>query len=109
MKIKIEDIKQIVEEVVQDAISEQEQEEVPASPQAAQPNKEKQKADVGVILKYIEKINNVPEYIQLLTAILKHIPGGDAGVHKRAVLAVFKELGITSSAVQKVQKAAGAQ
>jgi hypothetical protein len=98
MKIKLKDIKQIVEEVVQDAISEQ---EPPAEPEAAQPAVN-QKADVGVVLKYIEKINNIQEYVQLLEAVLAHTPAGDEGLKKRALLAVFKKLGIASSAVKKV-------
>ena len=78
MKIKIEDIKQIVEEVVQDAISEQ---EPPAEPEAAQPAVD-QKADVGVVLKYIEKINNIQEYVQLLEEVLAHTPAGDESLKK---------------------------
>ena len=101
MKIKTEDIKKIVEEVVQDALSEQEEQEAPAEPEAAQPAVD-QKADVGVVLKYIEKINNIQEYVQLLEAVLAHTPAGDEGLKKRALLAVFKKLGIASSAVKKV-------
>ncbi len=101
MKIKTEDIKKIVEEVVQDALSEQEEQEAPAEPEAAQPAVD-QKADVGVVLKYIEKINNIQEYAQLLQAVLAHTPAGDENLKKRALFAVFKKLGISSTAVKKV-------
>ena len=98
MKIKIEDIKQIVEEVVQDAIFEQ---EPPAEPEAAQPAV-KQKSDVDVVTKHIQKINNATEYEQLLAAVLSHVPGGNKAQHKLALKKVFDQLGITSSAVKKV-------
>ena len=98
MKIKIEDIKQIVKEVVQDAISEQ---ETPAEPEAAQPAVD-QKADVDVVTKHIQKINNMDEYVQLLQKVLAHTPAGDEGLKKRALLAVFKNFGVGSSAVKKV-------
>ncbi len=101
MKIKTEDINKIVEEVVRDALSEQEQEEAPAAPETAQPEVD-QKADVGVVLKYIEKINNIQEYAQLLQAVLAHTPAGDENLKKRALLAVFKKYQIPSTAVQKI-------
>jgi hypothetical protein len=109
MKIKTEDIKKIVEEVVRDALSEQEEQMVDpdqvvpstAAPETAQPAV-KQKADVDVVLKYIQKINNVVEYAQLLNAVLKHVPGGDKPKHKKAVKQVFAAFGVSSSAVKKV-------
>jgi len=78
-----------------------EEQEAPAEPEAAQPAVD-QKADVGVVLKYIEKINNIQEYVQLLEAVLAHTPAGDENLKKRALLAVFKKLGIATSAVKKV-------
>ena len=84
-----------------DARPMEEQEEAPAAPETAQPEVD-QKADVGVVLKYIEKINNIQEYAQLLQAVLAHTPAGDENLKKRALLAVFKKLGISSTAVKKV-------
>ena len=78
-----------------------EEQEAPAAPETAQPAVD-QKADVGVVLKYIEKINNIQEYVQLLEAVLAHTPAGDENLKKRALLAVFKKLGIATSAVKKV-------
>ena len=98
MKIKLKDIKQIVEEVVKNALSEQ---EAPAEPEAAQPAV-KQKSDVDVVTKHIQRINNATEYEQLLAAVLRHVPGGNKAQHKLAVKKVFDQLGITSSAVKKV-------
>jgi hypothetical protein len=98
MKIKIEDIKQIVEEVVQDAISEQ---EPPADPEPAQPAA-KQAADVDVVTKYIQKINNEKEYIQLLQKVLAHVPAGDKAIQNRAVKKVFQGLQLAASGVKKV-------
>jgi hypothetical protein len=72
-----------------------------AAPETAQPAV-KQKADVDVVLKYIQRINNVVEYAQLLNAVLKHVPGGDKPKHKKAVKQVFAAFGVSSSAVKKV-------
>jgi uncharacterized protein with von Willebrand factor type A (vWA) domain len=99
MKIKTEELKKIVEEVVRDALSEQEEEMVdpdqvaPASPApAAAPDAgsvEKQKSDVATVLKYIQRVNTKVEYMQLLDALLRHVPNDDGGLKKVALKGIL--------------------
>lgn len=98
MKIKLEDIKQIVEEVVKEAISEQEAVDQVADEPAGQ-----QKADVAIILKKIPLINTLQEYEQLLAAVLTHeVPGGES-VKRRALKAVLvKQFNLPTSIVDKI-------
>ena len=73
MKIKLKDIKQIVEEVVQDAISEQEQEEAPA-PEAASKVRDSEKAQVKMdaqkalitLLQFIDTPIEIEDFVKSL-------------------------------------------
>ena len=78
-----------------------EEQEEPAAPETAQPAV-KQAADVDVVTKYIQKINNEKEYIQLLQKVLAHVPAGDKAIQRRAVRKVFQGLQLAASGVKKV-------
>ena len=82
-------------------MEEQEAPAAPAAPETAQPAV-KQAADVDVVTKYIQKINNEKEYIQLLQKVLAHVPAGDKAIQRRAVRKVFQGLQLAASGVKKV-------
>ena len=69
MKIKIEDIKQIVEEVVQDAISEQEEQEAPEMARGAQKVAQKLDKAAGLATS-VAPITSVEELEQILTDVI---------------------------------------
>ena len=106
MKIKLEDIKQIVEEVVKEAISEQEavdQVAPAAATPAAAGGDSKLKADVDIMLKKLATINTLPEYEQLLAKVLTHeVPGGE-NVKRKALKAVLvNQFNLPTSIVDKI-------
>ena len=113
MKIKTEDIKKIVEEVVRDALSEQEEQMVdpdqvaPASPAPATAadagDVEKQKSDVSTVLKYIQRVNTKIEYMQLLDALLRHVPNGDEAMKTVALKALLlKKYQMPASVIKNI-------
>lgn len=69
MKIKIEDIKQIVEEVVQDAISEQEEQEAPEMDKRAQKVAQKLDKAAGLAAS-VDTIATVGQLEQVLTDVV---------------------------------------
>jgi len=73
MKVTESQLKQAVLQVLKEAD--------PGEPE------EKQASDVGVVLKYIEKINNPTELEQVLTGMVKHAPNVPQG---KTVLLKFK-------------------
>ena len=79
MKLTESRIKEIILEEIQ-AISEEEQ-----TPQE-QPQK-KMQTDVSNMLRLVDKIDNVKEYSELLTALMKHSFGND-----QQKVAVLKQL-----------------
>ena len=72
MKIKIEDIKQIVEEVVQDAISEQEEQEAPEMDKRVQKVAQKLDKAAGLATS-VKTIATVGQLEQVLTDVISRL------------------------------------
>tara|TARA_R100000388_G_scaffold84513_1_gene63560 strand:- start:873 stop:1199 length:327 start_codon:yes stop_codon:yes gene_type:complete len=105
MKIKTEELKKIVEEVVRDALSEQEEEMVDPDQvaPAAAGGDSKLKADVDIMLKKLPTINTLPEYEQLLAKVLNHnIPGGENIKRKALKDVLVKQYNLPTTVVDKV-------
>ena len=77
MKLTESRIKEIILEEIQ-TMSEEEKPDEKVEPQ------EKTQSDVSNMLRYIEKINNVKKYSQLLSAVIEHDFGNDQ--QKRVIL-----------------------
>ena len=91
MKLTKEQLRHIIKEELTN-LNEIYEEQMPEPPtNMAQPQQgEKQKADVSLILKNINKINTIQEYSQLLSAIIKQAKNVPRGKH--ALKLAYKSL-----------------
>lgn len=105
MKIKFAELKKIVEGVVKEALSEQEEQMVDPDQvtPAAAGGDSKLKADVDIMLKKLPTINTLPEYEQLLVKVLTHeVPGGESVKRKALKAVLVKQYNLPTTVVDKV-------